>query len=511
MSDGMNTSESQVRTALLTFVAVHAIALCAFPLLPFIDLPNHLSEATIFQQYGAADNSLAEYYKPVPAYFPNTLHPVFCSMFSNIETGNKVFHVLCVVLLVLSVHLIIKKLNGNPWYGLLALLFTYNYNFTYGFVGFAMSIPMLFFLFYLILLDVERERVVIRIAIAVVLVLLFLSHAQNALLGLLLYGVVMLYTYWKTPGKLVARVLTVPLPLIVLIVSWWITRDKQNESSTLDYLFTYYTSSYFREFPMRFRIVVFDNFQLLDGVPGIIVAALFFLCVLIPVLWFKGWRNFSIIFKSRITIFAFVLLVVVSGCYMILPDKLPGQTPLFQRFTTIVILALIICFSVLLRNVTSNALKYFAGATVVVYSFFWIEYMYAFNKQNEGFNRSFFSEAPNQSRIAGLMYQSRFRGRNVYIHYPNYFVVWNKGIAASKIIDYRFGLVRRVADENTLPFYNELIGDGYKHIDTYDHLEYLLVHGQAPVQPDLNLEGFALTRQVGDWQLYRNARLTKQE
>jgi hypothetical protein len=287
-------------------------------------------------------------------------------------------------------------------------------------------------------------------------------------------------------------------------------RDKQNEASTVDYLLNYYSSTYFTEFPMRFRIVVFDNFQLMDGLPGIIIAAMFFLCVIIPFVWLKAWRNIRTVLTSNHAVLAFVFLFVAMGCYLILPDKLPGQTPLFQRFTTIVMLITIICCSVLLGRVSVPVIKYFSCVVVVIYSVFWLEYLYSFNKQNEAFNPDFFSsvEAGNDARIAGLIYDSKYRGRKVYIHYPNYFLVWNKGVAASKIIDYRFGLVRRVAPESTLPFYNELIGDGYRSIDAYHELEYLLVRGTAPKLPDVNLAGFDLVKEADVWKLYKNTQAT---
>ncbi len=115
-------------------------------LFPFVDLPNHLAEASIFK-YHEPGNLIGQYYTPTPWYFPNTFHTVFCSLFPSVEWGNKIFHILCIVTLQLSVFLVIKELHGNPWYGLLAILFTYNYNVSFGFVGFAVSIPVLMFLF----------------------------------------------------------------------------------------------------------------------------------------------------------------------------------------------------------------------------------------------------------------------------------------------------------------------------------------------------------------------------
>jgi hypothetical protein len=84
--------------------------------------------------------------------------------------------------------------------------------------------------------------------------------------------------------------------------------------------------------------------------------------------------------------------------------------------------------------------------------------------------------------------------------------VWKKGIAASKIIDYRFGVVRRVASESALPFYQELIADHYKPQPQYAKVDYLLVRGTAPVARDVNLENFSLWHTAGPWKLFMNNR-----
>lgn len=500
--------DRQVIIVILAFVALHGAAVFLFPLLPFIDLPNHLAEATIFKHQGAPGNVIYQYYRPSPWFFPNTFHTVFGSWFSDVETGNKVFHLLCIFLLCSSLYLVTKVLGGNTWYSLLGLLFTYNYNLTYGFVGFAISIPTLLFLFYLIILDSKTEKIWIKIAISVTLVLLFFMHAQNALLALLMYGLMMLYRYRQSLLKFCVNIITVPVPLVALILGWWFSRGSSNEESTLRYLINYYSSDYFSTFDIRFRLFVLDNFQLNEGFVGIAMAAFFFLCLVIPLLWFKVWRRYRKDEGLSIErVYALIFATVVTSCYLFLPDKLPGQSPLFQRFCTIVMLSFIIGGSLAMKHVMSGSFRYFVIALLTVYSACWIEYLYTFNVENKSFDKTFFSKLSNKDRLAGLIYDNKYRGRKVYIHFPNYFVVWNQGIAASKIIDYRFGVVRRVAAESKLPFYNELVGDRYKPLNLYHDLEYLLVRGRAPVAEDKNLKGFKPLKQSGKWQLYKNISL----
>jgi hypothetical protein len=492
-----------VKIIIILFILANAILLFAMPLLPFIDLPNHLAEATIYRYYGENGNVLSKYYQPTPWYFPNTFHTVFCSLFSDVEFGNKVFHLLCIMLMQVSVFIVIRQLNGNPWYGLLAALFTYNYNLTYGFVGFAISTPALVLLFYLIIRDFERDTVALKLGVASMLILLFLMHAQNALFGLMLFGLMTLYKYHSSFRQLIWRGMLIPLPLVVLIFAWWFTRGGEKEGSTSDYLIDYYSSGYFADFLTRFRIIVLDNFQLREGTTGLIIAGSIFSLIVLPILWFKPWRHkpLSVLLNAN---YVYPLIFFFTGfiCYAVLPDQLPGQSPLFQRFCTIVILAFILFVSVWMQHISSVQLKWFAVIALIAYSALWMEYIYTFNRINKDFNAGLFRGIPNDSRMAGLIYDHKYRGRKVYIHFPNYFIVWKQGIAASKIIDYRFGVVRRVATETDVPFYTEYIGDGYKTIQEYRSLDLLLVKGIAPVSDDENVNGFTLMRSAGDWRLY---------
>ena len=499
-----NPSKRDIAILLLIFILINIVLLSSVRLLPFIDLPNHLAEATIYKFY-APGNLFADYYKPTPWYFPNTFHTIFCSLFPSVEVGNKIFHILYIVLLQLSVFLVIMELRGNPWYGLLAILFTYNYNVTFGFVGFAISIPLLILLFYAILRYIRQERLYLNVIIAFLLVMLFYMHAQNALMGLVVYGCMMLYHYRSSLHKFFYHVVLIPLPLLVIIVAWWSSRSpEQEEQSTIAYLLQYYRTDYFETIGMRFRIAVLDNFQLREGWAGLMIAGCFFLCVLIPVIAVHPWKwQSSSIIRSSDFVYASIFLLIILVCYLFAPDKLPGQTPIFQRFCTVLILSFIIAASVFLRDARLPWLPRFVLAVVVVYTALWGEYLYRFNVENKSFRPQFFAEMTPHKKLVGLIYANEYRGRNVYIHFPNYYIVWQKGIAASKIIDYRFGVVRRVASEGELPFYEELIADNYRHQPAYQQVDYLLVRGVAPVAPDANLSNFALWREAGAWSLFK--------
>jgi hypothetical protein len=187
---------------------------------------------------------------------------------------------------------------------------------------------------------------------------------------------------------------------------------------------------------------------------------------------------------------------------------LPGQAPLYERFCTIVMLAMIIVGSVLLKDIQAKGLRIFILVSAFVYMAMWSEYFHSFNKANKEFRPELFASVPKGSKVSGFIYDFDWRGRATYLHYPNYYLTWHQGIVASKIIDYRFGVVRRTAKGEEIPKYREWIGTIYKVEKAYDTtIHYFLVKGQSPVVPDSNLINKTFVKGAGKWTLFSNNRL----
>lgn len=487
------------------FVILNAILLFSLHLIPFMDLPSHLAEAAIYKHRSGSDTILPQFYKTVPWFFPNTFHMIFCSLFPSVETGNKIFYILTIFILHFSVFLIIKELKGNPWYGLLSFLLTYNYNVTFGFCGFSIAIPIVFLLFYVLLLDMKEDRFVWKITYSLLLILLFLMHAQLALFGLVLFGLMTVYRYWGNMKKLFAHLLLIPLPVLLMIFTWWFSRTTEKEESMISFLLNYYRSSYIKTFYTRFKIIFCDNYQLKAGPLGLAIGVTMFILILLPLVIFKKGRLLprEKDFYKQLA-YPLILLFASLCCYGLLPDYLPGEYIIYQRFSPVVLLSVIILGSVLLRDVTTKWFKRYALIAGGVYFLLWFDYFYSFDKQNKEFSPAFFQGIGNEARLSGLIYDYKYQGRANYIHFPAYFVIWNKGVAAVTLIDYRFGIVRRGPKGSQIPRSQPLIGEKYSIEPDYTgRLNYLLVRGKAPVTPDHNLDDYYLFRQAGDWQLFR--------
>ncbi len=497
--------EKSVFQVLLVYLALHSILLLAIPLLPFIDLPNHLAEATIFKYFSDPESPISKYYKPIPWFYPNTFHAVFSAIFPSVELGNKIFHILYIALLQAGLFLVIRKLNGNQWFGLLGLVYTYNYNLTFGFVGFAISIPTLLVLMYFILLDFEEEKLKWKVIISIILLVLFSMHAQNALLGLLIYGVMLLVRYWPNLWKAIITGVPVTLPLVALILFWWTVKEDSEKGGTFEFLVDYYQNRYLPTVISRFNFMSWDSYSLFARPFGRIAGTLFSATLLVPLIYFRVWKkDLRTLLNSREFKYPAIGLLVSLACYFVLPEELPGQSPLYQRFCTMVMLFAVLVFSVSMRGYENKFLRIFTIGVLVVYSALWGEYLVNFNRINSGFNASFFPDGNKEDRISALVWENDYRDRKVYIHFQNYFVVWKKGVASSKIIDYRFGIVRRVAPESLVPFYHEYALEEYHEDFKYHDVEYLLSREPETPLTQKYFPAFEKVREQAGWTLYRN-------
>ncbi len=490
------------------FAIVNAVIIIWSPLLPFIDLPNHLAEATIYRYYGEPGNLFSTYYQLVPWYFPNQFHIWFCSLsiFPTVEIGNKAFYVLYTTLLPLSVYLIVRELKGNLWISLLSFTLVFGYNVTYGFSGYTISIPVIFFLFYVMLVDFERNSLLLKLIIAMLLILLFTMHAQVALFGALIYGACSLYRCRKSFAGLSLAVV-VTLPLVFLVVNWWLQKGADPEQSTLAYILNYYSSTFFRDFPPRLGLVAYEHFPLREGLAGKGLALMITAFLVLPAI-VKGkafWHNLLNNFKKEHNVFVGIFFVITFCCFFLLPNELPGQSPISQRFSIFFWLVFVLFVSIYLPRFQFKFMLIYTVSVVSLYTILWAEYFVAFNKENKNFNKEYFAGINNDQKMSALIFDYTFRGRSAYMHFQNYFITWQKGISSTKIIDYRFGVINRKVDKSILPEHYDWSFQQKGFLDTlpYNEVDILLVKGEYPTRED-HLESFSLLSKENSWELYKN-------
>jgi hypothetical protein len=493
---------------LFVFLLLYGAQIISLDLYPLIDLPYHLSAATIYRFHDAPDNAFSQFYSIDMLPNPNISHLLFCGsdLFPSVETANRIFLCLYVVLLPLAVFLLVRKLRGDPWFSLLTFTILYHYSFSWGFVGFTMSVPFVLLAFYVLLQHADRPRVLYRIMLALLLLLLFCMHVLCALLCVvmvLLHCIRLSGTSLRTAGQ-DALIL---LPVVVVIALWQSSVAGAGGPSTFDSLWRYYQSEYLPTIYRRAGLFLWDNFALQRGAVGFLVAAFF--SVFIVAFPLTSWirRRGEILARLRRFDLSPVHLLLLAAllAYLFLPRKIPGTAHLYERFSVFVLIALIIhgsrVASLRYRRFTRIAI---CGVCLLHFGL-WSNYYQEFRKDVSSFRSDVLPEAEGNQKLAAWIFDYEFRGRPVYNHFQDYYTVWKQGIAVSRVGDYRYYPIRRRASLDELPAYNEWVGKWGEYDGSYAKMDYILVRGEIPGDMRKYLEGFTQQKARDTWVLYRKA------
>lgn len=538
----------------MTFLlCLHAALLALSRLYPFTDLPNHLAAATIIRCYKDPGTDFSLFYALKLFPKPNVFHLLFCGLkvFPSVEAANRIFFCLYLVLLPLSTFLLIKKLGGNRWFSLLSFLFLYNYSTSWGFAGFVFSIPFILLTVYLSILFLERGRAGNGLALTLCLVMLFFTHAQSLFFAALLFLVLCLFHRGLPAAQKIGRLYPLSPAAALTLAWWWGGRSAWSGQGLLAFLGDYYISDFLKTFPRRLGLLYLDNYHLYDGPRGRYIAlgfslfVIFFAVLYLLQGFFHGrhkapgmgatsppgrtiepaprekvglgktveMREKDDLENSAVDIsyYAITFATVAAAAYFLLPLGIPGQSILYQRFSALLFLSLIVLGSLWIGRMGRGTI----GALIFLLSLWhftlWAGYFVDFNRENRHFSPAFLPERAPAEILSGFIYDYRFRGRPLYIHFPNYHIVWKRGIACTSLVGYRFGAVTRKAPARVLPPYLAWIGNPlhYSHENydgRYGSLDYILTRGLPPPGKEWHLSGFEPIRSAGKWHLYSNRR-----
>jgi len=514
-------------------IALHAALFATARLYPFVDLPEHLAAATIARSGGDTSSELARYYRVETLFEPNTFHLLFCGLrvFPTVELANRLYLLLYSILLPLSMLLIVRRAGGNPWFSLLSFLVMYNINVSWGFVGFALGVPLVLLFYRYFILEPNGLSTAPRCLIAAAALLaLFFVHLLAALFALLVLGLSLLWPGRRTLRG-AARAAAVAAPLVGLVAIWWGAQGGGDGGVGLGtFLSAYYPGSFIETLPQRWAVLAFDNARLYAGSAGGAVALLFSLGIVVPaiVLWAlrvgeprgearglagvpaqEGVDAASAPRKDRgargLAAGATIVAPLVAAsllCVLLLPDRIPRQRILYERFAPLFLLSLATVSSTLARKRGRRLFAVLATALCAIHFTLWADYFISFNRENAAFDAAFLPDAAGSRTLAGLVYDDSFRGRPIYIHFPSYYIVWKGGVTPAALIDYRFGPVRRRMSEKELPEYLEWVGRCDCYDGRYSAMDYLLVRGDLTAKAEPYLSAFAPVREAGRWRLY---------
>lgn len=502
------TTAHRDKTLLLVFVVLlllYLLLVTTVRLYPFIDLPNHLAAATIFKHFGEQSNRFPAYYNLEMFPKPNVLHVVFMGavIFPSVEFAAKIWYALYVLLLPSMLFLLIRRAGGNQWYALLTFLVLFNFNVSWGFAGFTLGLAIFMLLFYFIIEHLKHERLLTGVIVGGLFLLLFFTHGLLTLFAMMVYVVSSLYVARTALVSLLRKIIPI-LPVGAIYLWWWLAWPGVGLIGNLTY---YYRKEYLPSFTTRISEMFFrDGNFVAGGLSGELLGLFFFICISAPLIVWLFRQSLSHGKKTgkRTLIWPFTILFLCAlACCLFVPFKIPGIALLYQRFSALLLLSLILLAGVLLPGRLPLAGKIAIVAVCAFHFALWTDYFVTFNHDNRSFTRDFMPRDAMYHDLGGVIYDYQYRGQPIYIHFPNYFTVWREGVATTSLIDYRPGSIRRASARRRLPFYNAWVGKHNNYDGRYRNLDYILVRGEVPAKDSAYYADFSAMRHADDWTIFR--------
>ncbi|MEW6264122.1 MAG: hypothetical protein AB1641_13705 [Thermodesulfobacteriota bacterium] len=491
----------------LTVCLVHASNIWRLDTHPFVDLPNHLAEAYIYKNYPDKSGPWSDYFRVEISFFrPTSLHSIFCSFFDDVETGNKVYYTLYIFILMISMLALVILAKGNVWLSLLASLYIYNFNMMWGYTGFTLGVALA--LADTVLLDLYLEKPsFVRLAMLAGLTFsLFYAHVLVLQFMAPIIFAALILGRRLTPAQRIMGLLSL-LPAVVVFTVWVMSSEEfRGHGSILNALINYYRWEYLATLPSRlYQLLYQTNSWLSSDSPIAIIftlPVLIAVALLVPGLFKPETRTCN----ARITAVLFTLMA--AGCYFLLPAGLPGQLMIYDRYVVFTCLGLVWLLSSLIPRTRRFLTLALVIALVSLHSGLWLDYFNEFKNQAASF-RSLLNQSDllRGKSLVSLFDHPDFRGHPAFRHFQNYHLLWDKGVALTRIIEYRFGIIRRAKKGKVLPSYSEWV-DGRticsSFMNQYRYFDFLLTFGTKPFKEFNQCQGYALVGRSGSWALFKN-------
>ena len=503
----MNAKNRSYALVLAGMIIIHICLLTTLRIFPMTDLPFHLAVATIHKHYGEVSNHFAEYYSVDLFPKPNCLHPLFCGLriFPGVEFGNKVYYGIYLVLLPVSVLLIIRKIRGNPWISLLSLLLLYNLSFRWGFAGHTMAIPLVLLTLYFHLRTLSDPRPIFRVLVAVFLVGLYFVHSEASLFcALALLGSILFH--YRRSAAILGRELLPLIPLAVIVL-WWVGWVSRTEGHVLGGLLTYYKTEFLPTIAERGELLYVDHRHLFAGLAGRVIGTLFSLIIVGPLVvgLVRHWRSFreSLARPELKSVLVFMFITLL--CYWLLPPRLPGVVCIYRRLSVFILAwAVVLLAAVYSRRLPRLAVLALCGA-VLFHVVLWGDYFRDFRADTKSFTREVLPQDSRDKTLIGLILDWQFRGVPIYLHFADYYVVWDLGITKSRFTQFKYVNVWPKKPQEWPPVATEDGSSASQLMKAYSSSDFILVRAEPGRIPHSYLRNFDFKKQSGEWSLYEKA------
>jgi hypothetical protein len=508
---------------------IYLLPLWLVRLLPFVDLPQHLSFVSILRNLANPVTDYREMFtvKLYPTH--NVLHLLFCyplSALVGVETSNRLFLSLYVILLPLALHYFLSVIGGNRWLTFAGFLFVYNFNLFWGFVSSTFVIPLVLLVMAYAIRELESARPATRknrdatvfaaktggvpifrfVAIALLFILIFLGHSLFYLFATGLYLVVVIAATWRTPsqGRTIGRMLLPQLPVLLFFVLPWQLSIFSGEGGALatNVMAGFSLGNLVSRLSSFFETVTARGDEV-----SFFLLKLYLVIGITAVVLYARRHGPPVLLSRRFR--AVTLLTVTSlAAFLLFPAAIRQAWFLNERFTVFFylfltgLLGLVVAASEFRPGWVLGVLFLAVGINVASLGWRFV----AFDRKARPVVRML-SKLEKDRKLLGLIYETRPKpdllGYDVFLHFANYYQVWNRGYPGFSFASIRFSPIQYRDSTDFLPPGSEWSPSEWVFPEGWDVYDYFLVQGIVPPQDQEFVARWELLDSTGKWRLYR--------
>jgi hypothetical protein len=293
----------------------------------------------------------------------------------------------------------------------------------------------------------------------------------------------------------------IPVPALVLVMTWQ-GQDRGGGASPVGWLSHYYRNLFLGEWTSRLvDLPTLDNRALYGAGAGKIVAALLAVFVVTPVVYglLRAWPAAGSV-RSRLErlrddprLPVLVLVACTGAICLLAPPGLPPYWSLYQRFSALFLLGVIVLGSTLRHRVYRGRVGavLILGA-VIFHAVSWGGHIWGFAPEVKDL-AALLPKPHRGSVLCAIVEEAAYRGDpEALAHVANYHTVWNGGVVASAMYDFPFSTVKRKVDGTALPKMEDCLRSAA--------VDVLIV--RAGAGPRRAFPGFELKAKAGAWTRY---------
>ncbi len=473
---------------------LYTFPLLRFRFLPFVDLPQHLYFTQIFLNFNNPLYQNAYEMKLFPNH--NIIYLLFAYILSPISSAAlslRIFIILSVILLPLSVLYLLRSLRGNKWIALLSFLFIYNFNLFWGFIGFVFALPIIVIIIALHEHSLQREDLKLRIITGLLFILTFCAHALTYLFSFLLY-LGCFFVRWKRIKGRLLRFLLPLIPSLFFSLPWLYHQLKKEGAGTTLSLFSFSGKE------VLTRIINFLNFLGVQNNNLYKFSIVGFLCLL-------GYSVYRLLKSKKIlqqpsVILSLSLILISLLLYFFLPYQIGTANILNQRFAICVLLFSIPLISLVIYR--HRLIHILLLGVVLLNGIDTIIRFQRFNDEAEPVTQVF--EGLKAGKIMVMLPYTResssIAGYPVFLHFPCYYAARYNGFVGFSLAHHHYFPIHYKFPP-LLPWINEWNPPSFLFPDNWIIYDYFLVYQEPPNFSEYAKEWRLLNR-AEKWTLYEN-------